>query len=549
MLRSEGWTVNAKRVERIWRREGLKVPQKQPKRCRLWLNDGSCIRLRPEHPNHVWSYDFVEGRTHNGRKFRMLNIIDEFTRESWRSASIASSTRPTSSTPCRICSSCAACPATFVLITGRSSSPRQCESGLQLSAPRPRSSSRAALGRTATARASTRSFATNSSTARSSTASPRQRSSSKHGGATTTPSGLTHRSDTNHRRQRPLSGLQSQPDRFHQQQRQSVPPKTASVSWHPPSVGFRMPEKIAFNMDQLPGSGSGLFGHCLRCPAKKMVRPAVRREVVFHLQKVCDIGEQRACKATGFHRSSQRYKSRGDPQTELRIRLKDLAASRVRYGYRRPRPSAARGLSLEPQTHLPAVSRRRPVDQDKNAEAQTALALSFRSAEDRRREPLLGDGLHVGCVVQRPPVPTFDRCRLPHPRITCVLVPRTNFRAFQVVEVLERLARERGKPKTIRCDNGPEFAGKMLDQWAYHNGVGIDVSRPGKPTDNAFCEAFNGRVRAECLNASWFLSMADAIERIEEWRCHYNNDRPHTSLGNLTPNEFARQTQTAREIA
>lgn len=81
MLRSEGWTVNAKRVERIWRREGLKVPHKQPKRGRLWLNDGSCIRLRPEHPNHVWSYDFVEGRTHNGRKFRMLNIIDEFTRE------------------------------------------------------------------------------------------------------------------------------------------------------------------------------------------------------------------------------------------------------------------------------------------------------------------------------------------------------------------------------------------------------------------------------------------------------------------------------------
>ncbi len=81
MLRSEGWTVNAKRVERIWRREGLKVPRKQPKRGRLWLNDGSCIRLRPERPNHVWSYDFVEGRTHNGRKFRMLNIIDEFTRE------------------------------------------------------------------------------------------------------------------------------------------------------------------------------------------------------------------------------------------------------------------------------------------------------------------------------------------------------------------------------------------------------------------------------------------------------------------------------------
>lgn len=81
LLREAGWRVNLKRVERIWRREGLKVPQRQPKKGRLWLNDGSCIRLRPEHPDHVWSYDFVEDRTHNGRKFRMLNVIDEFTRE------------------------------------------------------------------------------------------------------------------------------------------------------------------------------------------------------------------------------------------------------------------------------------------------------------------------------------------------------------------------------------------------------------------------------------------------------------------------------------
>jgi putative transposase len=81
LLRAAGWVVNFKRVERIWRREGLKVPYKQPKRKRLWLNDGSCIRLRPERPNHVWSYDFVEDRTHDGRKYRMLNLIDEFTRE------------------------------------------------------------------------------------------------------------------------------------------------------------------------------------------------------------------------------------------------------------------------------------------------------------------------------------------------------------------------------------------------------------------------------------------------------------------------------------
>ena len=82
MLRRAGWTVNKKRVERIWRCEGLKVPAKQPKRGRLWLNDGSCIRLRPERPNHVWSYDFVADRTHDGKAFRMLCIIDEFSRES-----------------------------------------------------------------------------------------------------------------------------------------------------------------------------------------------------------------------------------------------------------------------------------------------------------------------------------------------------------------------------------------------------------------------------------------------------------------------------------
>ena len=81
LLRDAGWTVNRKRVERIWRREGLKVPQKQPRRGRLWLNDGSCIRLRPEYPGHVWAYDFVEGRTHDGRKFRILTIIDEASRE------------------------------------------------------------------------------------------------------------------------------------------------------------------------------------------------------------------------------------------------------------------------------------------------------------------------------------------------------------------------------------------------------------------------------------------------------------------------------------
>lgn len=81
LLNREGWRVNHKKVQRIWRREGLKVPQRQPKRRRLWFNEGSCVRLRPEHPNHVWSYDFVMDRTHDGRALRMLTIMDEYTRE------------------------------------------------------------------------------------------------------------------------------------------------------------------------------------------------------------------------------------------------------------------------------------------------------------------------------------------------------------------------------------------------------------------------------------------------------------------------------------
>ena len=81
LLRNEGWQVNHKRIERLWKKEGLKVPQRQPKRGRLWLNDGSCIRLRPEYKNHVWSYDFLHDRTRDGRALRMLTILDEYSRE------------------------------------------------------------------------------------------------------------------------------------------------------------------------------------------------------------------------------------------------------------------------------------------------------------------------------------------------------------------------------------------------------------------------------------------------------------------------------------
>ena len=109
----------------------------------------------------------------------------------------------------------------------------------------------------------------------------------------------------------------------------------------------------------------------------------------------------------------------------------------------------------------------------------------------------------------------------------------------QVVEVMTRLTALRGSPSAIRVDNGPEFVSKALDRWAYANSVTLDFSRPGKPTDNAFVESFNGRLRDECLNAHWFLSLADAKAKIEAWRRQYNESRPHTALGWLTPQEFA----------
>lgn len=110
-----------------------------------------------------------------------------------------------------------------------------------------------------------------------------------------------------------------------------------------------------------------------------------------------------------------------------------------------------------------------------------------------------------------------------------------------IVRVLEQLRMTRGLPKTIKVDNGSEFISKVMDKWAYEHGVGLDFSRPGKPTDNAKVESFNGRFREECLNANWFLPLEDAKGKIEAWRRYYNEDRPHSAQGLMTSAEFAEQ--------
>ncbi len=173
LLRSAGWSVNRKRVERIWRREGLKVPQKQPKRGRLWLNDGSCIRLRPEYPGHVWAYDFVEGRTHDGRKFRILTIIDEASRECL--ALIVARQLKHEDVLAALADLFIARgpPANIRSDNGSELSRQRSRNGWRRSASRPSTLRRGHRGRTAITRASTGRFATSCSTAKSSIASPR----------------------------------------------------------------------------------------------------------------------------------------------------------------------------------------------------------------------------------------------------------------------------------------------------------------------------------------------------------------------------------------
>ena len=132
-----------------------------------------------------------------------------------------------------------------------------------------------------------------------------------------------------------------------------------------------------------------------------------------------------------------------------------------------------------------------------------------------------------------------------HTRESLALHVGQRVRGMDVVRVLERVVDVHGRPGSIRVDNGPEFISKDLDLWAYWNKVKLDFSRPGMPTDNAFIESFNARFRLECLNENWFLTLDDARQKIKVWRWNYNELRPHSSLGNVPPAEFARRRISA----
>lgn len=224
------------------------------------------------------------------------------------------------------------------------------------------------------------------------------------------------------------------------------------------------------------------------------------------------------------------------------MRIRDIAQTRMRYGYFRIYILLRRegwvvnhkrvyrlyredGLSLRhkrPRRHVSAARReRQPV----------ALAPNEMWSMDFVSDALF-DGRRLRALTV---VDAYTREAL-------AIDVDQGIKGEQVVEAMDRIASIRGAPRAIRVDNGPEFISKALDRWAYENGVTLDFSRPGKPTDNAFIEAFNSKLRSECVNTHWFLSLEDACDKLDRWRRHYNEERPHSAIGNIPPIMLANPT-------
>ena len=251
------------------------------------------------------------------------------------------------------------------------------------------------------------------------------------------------------------------------------------------------------------------------------------------------MSERRVCGVIQLQRSTCQYRSVADEQAVLRIRLRDLAQARVSYGYRRLHILLQRegwkvnhkrvyrlyrleGLGMRPKKP------RRHVTACRRVEIPAARAVNESWSMD-----FMSDALYNGRRIRLLTiVDNFNRESL-------AIEVGEHIGSDRVVEVLTLLSKNRDLPKRIQVDNGPEFISKRLDQWAYFNGVELDFIRPGKPTDNGIIEAFNGRLRQECLNENWFLSLDDARQKVEAWRQEYNKIRPHGALGNVSPLVYA----------
>ena len=256
----------------------------------------------------------------------------------------------------------------------------------------------------------------------------------------------------------------------------------------------------------------------------------------------------RACRLAQFSRAAWYRKSRGKDHTALRLRIRELAHARPRFGCLR----------------IWVLLRREGwvVNKKRVRRLYRLEGLQLRMRVRRRKH----HALHRGSA----PAPTGPRERWSMDFVHDTLADGRTFRILTVVDhwsrhspLLDVAPRQSGQtvgaaldrvlmgvpvPWSITVDHGTEFQSRALEDWAYRRGVQLDFIRPGKPVENAYIESFNGRLRDECLNVHQFTSLAEAKAIIEAWRVDYNQRRPHSSLGHLTPNEFVRQRQEDRDL-
>jgi putative transposase len=268
----------------------------------------------------------------------------------------------------------------------------------------------------------------------------------------------------------------------------------------------------------------------------------LRQDVAF-LREQYEVSERRACKLLLLDRTTYRYEPRPDHNAQLREKMTELAKNKPRYGYRRlhvllerqgEKVSPMRLFRLYQQAGL-AVRR---LKRKRLARPAAAQPLHVRANQEWALDfvtDTLGTGRRIRVLTV---VDAFTR--------ECLgLDVDTSLSSRRVTRTLEQLIADRGKPDNIRCDNGPELTSRHMLGWSEDRKINLIHIQPGKPMQNGHIESFNGRLRDECLNATWFHNLADARAKIASWRREYNEERPHSSLGYRTPNEFAEQLKSS----
>jgi putative transposase len=271
------------------------------------------------------------------------------------------------------------------------------------------------------------------------------------------------------------------------------------------------------------------------------LKPSRKRELVPELMQRFGSSQRQALRVVSLSASVYFYRSTARDAQALTMRIREIAHTRVHYGYRRIhvmlrregyKDNVKRIYRLYREQGL-SLRHKRP-KRNKAAQARQPKAIAD-YANQMWSMDFVADNLFDGKKLR---MLTVVDC---FTRESLAIHVGQSLKGEDVVRVVDAIATQRGAPQTIKTDNGSEFISKAMDKWAYEHKVTLDFSRPGKPTDNAMVESFNGRLREECLNEHWFLSLSDAERKIAAWRRHYNESRPHSALGWVTPTEFARR--------